>query len=181
MIKNKEWFKERIRFEQMELAYAKNKYYPEEKIMTSESIFYLIDQLEEPEKVVIPMFVAEWIELCKEMAYLSDCLESRFEYGIDNSKTEIFKDENDWLLEKNNITLVARAWLDGYTIEPEKRYRLKCKNGLFKTTYAMKSYETWIPYTNEDYEGEDREQVAFTESELSQMDETGFERIEVKK
>jgi len=66
--------------------------------------------------------VADWIELCKKRADLSDCLRGSFNYGQGDFKTEIITENEDWLFEYDHADLVARAWLDGYTVEKEKRY-----------------------------------------------------------
>lgn len=80
----------------------------------------LIQQLDEPQKLIVPQFVAEWIELCKEKADLISCLSGSYEYGVNQYKT-ITEDE-DWLFESDHQEIVARAWLDGYEVEKEPLY-----------------------------------------------------------
>ncbi|MDQ8266647.1 DUF1642 domain-containing protein [Enterococcus faecium] len=80
----------------------------------------LIKQLDEPQKPVVPKFVADWIELCKEKADLISCLSGSYEYGVNQYK-RITEDE-DWLFEADHQELVARAWLYGYEIEKEPLY-----------------------------------------------------------
>lgn len=74
-------------------------------------------QLDEP-KVTIPQFVADWIEEgkkhCKDVSDL-------FDFGFTN------KEVGNWFLQEKPFYLVARAWLDGYEIEKEKRYLVKVK------------------------------------------------------
>ena len=74
-----------------------------------------LKQLDEPEKVTIPQFVAEWIEQCKEK-------------GKSLLKSLLYTPENvnSWVDNSENQELFARAWTFGYTIE-EKRYRVKMK------------------------------------------------------
>ena len=79
-------------------------------------------QLEEPQKPVVPKFVAEWIELCKEKADLISCLSGSYEYDVNQYK-RITEDE-DWLFEADHQELVARAWLDGYEVEKEPLYEV---------------------------------------------------------
>lgn len=78
-----------------------------------------IEQLDEPEKVVVPQFVAEWIEearkACKDVAEL-------FEFDFTNDEV------GKWFMQERPFDLVARAWLDGYEVEKEKRYLVKMKN-----------------------------------------------------
>lgn len=74
-------------------------------------------QLDEP-KVTIPQFVADWIEEgkkhCKDVSDL-------FDFDFTN------KEVGNWFLQEKPFDLVARAWLDGYEVEQEKRYRVKAK------------------------------------------------------
>lgn len=78
----------------------------------------LISQLDESEKVVIPQFVADWIEEgkkhCKDVSDL---------FGFDFTNDEVGK----WFTQERPFDLVARAWLDGYEVEKEKRYIIKLK------------------------------------------------------
>lgn len=74
-------------------------------------------EAEKPNTVVIPQFVAEWLEDCKEKkqslySALQDC-----------------DSVNNWLDIEDNEELFARAWLDGYDVEPEKRYAVMLCNG----------------------------------------------------
>ena len=77
-----------------------------------------LKQLDEPQKVVVPQFVADWIEEgrkhCKDVSDL---------FGFDFTNEEVGK----WFLREKPFDLVARAWLDGYTVEKEKRYFVKMK------------------------------------------------------
>ena len=72
-----------------------------------------------PEKVKIPQFVAEIIEYYKgQNATLYDALREK----------NFNKQYSEWLLnEQNAYNKVARAWLDGYEVEKEKRYLVKIR------------------------------------------------------
>lgn len=72
-----------------------------------------LQQLDEPEKVKVPQFVADWIEESKQSC--KNVVEF-FSYKYPN--VEMIK----YLQKKERINLVARAWLDGYEVEEEKRY-----------------------------------------------------------
>ena len=78
-----------------------------------------LEQLDEPEKVVVPQFVADWIKVAKPVYSLSGAMV----YGSPGV--------NKWLEIWDNQGLFARAWLDGYEVEKEKRYLVKLK-GIFK-------------------------------------------------
>ncbi|EGP5006233.1 DUF1642 domain-containing protein [Enterococcus faecium] len=84
------------------------------------AVITIIKQLDEPQKPVVPRFVADWIELCKEKADLISCLSGSYEYGVNQYK-RITEDE-DWLFEADHQELVARAWLYGYEVEKESLY-----------------------------------------------------------
>ena len=73
----------------------------------------------EPQKPVIPQFVAEIIEYYKRNnATLYDAL----------GEKNFNKQYSEWLLnEQNAYDKVARAWLDGYEVEEEERYTVVTK------------------------------------------------------
>ena len=73
----------------------------------------LIKQLDEPEKVKVPQFVAEHIEWAKK--------EDFHLLGAMN-RENFDKKLEAWFYTDDNMELFARAWLDGYEVEKEKRY-----------------------------------------------------------
>ncbi|RBR52127.1 DUF1642 domain-containing protein [Enterococcus faecalis] len=77
-----------------------------------------LKQLDEPKKVVVPKFVAEWIEYAKKKG---DSLSASFKpwdlYGAEYGKG------NSWV--KDNEETYARAWLDGYEVEEDPLYYVK--------------------------------------------------------
>ena len=80
----------------------------------------------EPQKPVIPQFVADWIEKCKsERRRLHEAL-IYTPFGV-----------NSWVSKPKNQNIFARAWLDGYEVEKEKRYLVKMK-GMQKDCVALK-------------------------------------------
>ncbi|VQX08720.1 phage protein [Streptococcus pneumoniae] len=78
-----------------------------------------IEGMVEREKVKVPRFVAEWIEearkACKDVVEL-------FEFDFTNDEVR------KWFMQERPFDLVARAWLDGYEVEEEKRYLVTLKN-----------------------------------------------------
>nr|DAX62455.1 MAG TPA: Protein of unknown function (DUF1642) [Caudoviricetes sp.] len=81
----------------------------------------LIRQLDEPQKVVVPQFVADVIEEAREE---SSELEDAFEYARDVA----FRGEmGEWFMKLQNRNNFARAWLDGYQTEEEKWYTVVIK------------------------------------------------------
>lgn len=87
---------------------------------------------EESQKVTVPQFVADWIEECKDDDFhLFGAME-----GISSNQKKL----DYWFREDDNMELFARAWLDGYEIEEEKRYTVKMKN-----LRALFCYLAYIP------------------------------------
>lgn len=78
-----------------------------------------LQQLDEPQKVKVPQFVAEIIEYYKgQNATLYDALREK----------NFNKQYNEWLMnEQDAYDKVARAWLDGYEVEEEKRYLVRVR------------------------------------------------------
>ena len=76
----------------------------------------LAEQLDEQGKVVVPKYVADWIEWCKKnkVTLLGACT------AICNNKNIRSLDASGWAW-KNQETF-AKAWLYGYEIEKEKLY-----------------------------------------------------------
>lgn len=85
------------------------------------SVLNILNQLDEPQKVTIPQFVADVIEEAREE---SSELEDAFEYARDVA----FRGEiGEWFMKLQNRNNFARAWLDGYEAEKEKRYTVVIK------------------------------------------------------
>ena len=82
------------------------------------SILRDLKQLDEPQPVKVPQFVAEWIEearkACKDVVEL-------FEFDFTNDEVR------KWFMQERPFDLVARAWLNGYEVEKEKRYTVVTK------------------------------------------------------
>lgn len=91
-----------------------------------------IEQLDEPEKVKVPQFVAGWMNYCKLTGVdlyhafeMSDLYLGNYAYQKDYPKLK------DYFKSEKNQETFARAWLDGYTVEKEERYRVKMKNAYY--------------------------------------------------
>ena len=93
-------------------------------------ILDLVKQLDEPQPVKVKQFVADWIEHCRGLGY---SLYQSMELVHENA--EIKK----WFIFVDNQDLFARAWLDGYEVEEEKRYYVR-----FKWIEEAYSYLTFI-------------------------------------
>ena len=84
-------------------------------LIDQQAVLEVIDQIHEPQKPVVPKFVAEWIEenkiiynLYGLMGHIKDSL----------APSEIMK----WFSTNPTLTgeILARAWLDGYELEQRR-------------------------------------------------------------
>lgn len=84
-----------------------------------------IENLEEPKKVVIPKFVADWIEEMKQ--------DKAPFYSVMSSLMSKTNYEWEWAIWKstnmNFSEIVAQAWLNGYKVKKEKLYYVLNKHG----------------------------------------------------
>lgn len=119
----------------------------------------------------IPKFVAEWFERNK------DRYENQlFLIGYDFYDNAIQLDVDDWLMD--NEEKFVRAWLDGYEVEEEPKYRARLKviTDKYIPSYLrtqssnaedrLKALEICSKYIHEDY----RHLSEFTEDELKRLD-----------
>ena len=108
-----------------------------------------LEQLDELEKATIPQFVADWIEVCKEHLTSSLYL----------AMTPSFLKSNNQGIEltlwiKKNEETFARAWLDGYTVEKEKRYLVRMKGIEKEKCYLNYNFGgVWLFYNQENFYG----------------------------
>lgn len=92
---------------------------------------FLLDlyQLDEPEKVTIPQSVVDWIEHFKKCSGTLYGSTAPYSYygraitdGFEGDVIEVLR----WI--RDNSEVYARAWLDGYTVEEEKKYKITLLN-----------------------------------------------------
>ena len=102
------------------------------------SVISLIKQLDEPEKVVVPQFVADWYEKHKDdLEY--DIWEYILRWGK-QQKSEFY----EWMNHANNkpFQTLINMHQFGYEVEKEPKYIVKLKNGqpLVKAPLGGKFY-----------------------------------------
>lgn len=120
MKKEKEWLKNEVK-SLFDEAYDSGKMEYHESEESIHRINSLVDQLDEPERPVIPQFVADWIEEneCLSLIYIG--------FKLFNNR---IKDEdlNDWI--SNNQEQFCRAFLawPNVEVEKEKKYRVRAGN-----------------------------------------------------
>lgn len=94
-----------------------------------------IEQLDEPQKVTIPQFVADWYEENKDSFDYN-----LWEYLVDWEEQEP-SDFKNWINKRNNaFQILVNMHQFGYTVEKEKRYTVKMKN-----LRALFCYLAYIP------------------------------------
>ena len=86
-----------------------------------------LEQLDEPEKVTIPQFVADWIRKCKTFKSFAVSLSFALQPSVWEANG-LSNECIEWLADAENQELFARAWLDGYTVEDEKKYKVVLLN-----------------------------------------------------
>ena len=104
----------------------------------------------EREKVTVPQFVAEYIEFKR-----------KYDFHVYGAMREIEEHYDqrvpEWFYEKNVETFV-RAWLDGYEVEKETKYTVKCK-----TTKQYLSNDELGPHFDPNFRSN------FTKSDLEKL------------
>ena len=101
----------------------------------------------EPKPVKVPQFVADWIERSKQE-------KRNLRNALNNGGEKI----RLWFLDQENYDLFARAWLDGYEVEKEKRYLVKiratkhyiAKDGTGKIFFSLAYKESFTKKELED-------------------------------
>ena len=128
---NKQEFIERMRS-------LKNLFGNKSEYVEIEAVIELASELDKPQKVTVPQFVADWIEEGRK--HCEDVFDL---FGFDFTNEEV----GNWFLREKPFDLVARAWLDGYEIEQEKRYYVRFKgmeSGDFNYLNFIKFQHAWV-------------------------------------
>lgn len=128
----------------------------------------LLNALDEPQKPVVPEFVAEWIEYAKKKGdSLRDSFKPWILYGVEYSKADRWIDDNQ--------ETFAQAWLSGYEVEKEPLYYVYLPKIIvlpemmipdIEGAYLMKSGDEVELADNNDFDD-----MKFTESEIKAIDE----------
>lgn len=123
------------------------------KYVALSEVMYLIKQLDEPQKVVIPQYVADWIEYCKNtflsLARALNVSEEDF-HNYANQKDYI--ELLTFLGSMVNQEKFSKAWLFGYEVEKVKKYLVKMKGFYGYGSYlnkALSSGEYFLASENE--------------------------------
>lgn len=84
-----------------------------------------IELIDETQKPVIPQFVADWIDACKENSAIGLYIAMNPDFLKQWNKSD---ELISWSRKTSNQDIFARAWLDGYEVEQEKRYKVVMPN-----------------------------------------------------
>ena len=136
-----------------------------------DAVIELISKLDEPQKVVVPQLVADWIKYCKfTNVDLYHALEmgDLYFYNYANQKDDLKLKE--FLETEKNQEIFARAWLDGYEIEKEKRYLVKLKGVEGDDCYLNRVNSKWIIAGSDDHPVLD----IYTHHTRKELEEAGF-------
>ena len=120
-----------------------------------EDVKEIFKQLDERQPVKVPQFVADWIEVCKE--HLTTSLYTAMNPDFMKENNQSF-DFILWIKKTSNQETFARAWLDGYEVEKEKRYLVKikatkhyiAKDGIGKIFFSLAYKESFTKKELED-------------------------------
>lgn len=128
------------------------------EMISKGDVLEIIEQIDEPEKTVLPQFIADWLEVCKEDIGFS--LSSAMSHSTSLMKAQPNKVQG-WFNLKDNQETFAKAWLFGYEVKKEKLYEVFLKR-------TGNQLGVCVPH------GEDKTQ--FTKVELQ---EYGFDNLDV--
>lgn len=126
-----------------------------------------LKQLDEPQKVVVPQFVADWIEECKVKGIALG-------YALYCSKKASDKKTYGWVVKSlDNQETFARAWLYGYVVEKEPKYLVKVK-GLGHEFRVLK----YNIFYNDWFTGSERADSSFKlHHTRKELEEAGFGEV----
>lgn len=139
------------------------------EMISKGDVLEIIEQIDEPEKPVLPQFVAEYIEYCKHEKF----------YALHDAYANMDDRLTFWRFKGNNSELFAKAWLYGYEVEKEKLYTVEIPNPIcdeYSRTFLGKNESgkvepyNWLGYTSIEFADnwKQEEYAQLTESEIKQ-------------
>ena len=151
--------KELIEKYELELKDVQLKFGANYKTKVYEGVLDDLKQLDEPQKVTIPQFVASWIKYCKGTGVdLYHALEMGDLYFCNYANQKDDLKLKDFFEVEGNQEIFARAWLDGYEVEKEPKYTVK-----FKATKQYLSNDELGPHFDPSFRSN------FTKSDLEKL------------
>lgn len=129
----------------------------------------LKSQLEHQDLPVVKDFVAKWIEYIKEKDNNARGLLTDLDNMPDDVTEWLFSQEND-----DNINLILRAWLDGYTVEKPLFFLRNKLTGMYLYKKPLGGYgeepTSYIKDLTNDFK--------FTQTEIDRMNAQGYDKEE---
>lgn len=129
---------------------------------------------QELNRSTVPQFMADWINYCKNtnVTLVRALLVEKLDF-YNYANQEDFAKLKEFLKVENNQELFARAWLDGYEVEKENKYKVKFKNIQSGTRYLKydEVIEKWYFGINQDSSAA---RLCHTKKEL---EEAGFGEV----
>ena len=134
-------------------------------MVNKNEVLDIISQIDEPEKVVVPKFVAEWIDDCKNYKY----------YALHGAYENMDEEMKRWRFKGNNSELFAKAWLayPNITIEQDKLYTVEIAGGILtKITRGNDVQYKMLPFGHITHVFDKANYTTrLTETEIKQKDE----------
>ena len=118
MKKDVVWLKEQLNFYKEAVGNRYVNDYSEGLISAYKTVDNLVDQMDKSELPLIPLFVANWIVLGKEIGLTLVGIMDFDIITVYKTYPNIeFQNLKEYMRYGNTQKIVARAWLDGYKIE----------------------------------------------------------------
>ncbi|MCO4488484.1 hypothetical protein Si118_01087 [Streptococcus infantarius subsp. infantarius] len=95
------------------------------KMISRKKVLNIVNQIDGPEKPVVPKFVAEWIESQKESFSDASAIDMYDNLTLDN-RNGYYHEVWLWVIAHHHDFI--KAWHDGYEIEKEKLYTVEIPN-----------------------------------------------------
>lgn len=142
------------------IAFAKMNTRPDDLKLAD--VMQVIGQIDQPQKVVVPRFVADWINHCKQ--------EGRtIQTALNRAPDDVYKWLHDGLGDRS-FSIFARAWLDGYDIEQERLYTVEIPepNSYCDYRYLSRNDNGICLDASNDTKWKQKKRNQFTEAEIKQ-------------
>ncbi|HEM4322829.1 TPA: DUF1642 domain-containing protein [Streptococcus suis] len=122
----------------------------------------IISQIHEPQTVVVPKFVAEWLKEYRHASPLLKVLNAAEDGRVVPSAV------NDWILDNQRDFVVA--WYDGFDIEQEKLYTVEIPdpNSYCDYRYLSRNDNGICLDVSNDTKWKQKKRNQFTESEIKE-------------
>lgn len=175
MKKDKAWAKEQLEFYIKAVGDPFNNR-TQGMIDAYKNVEHIINQLDEPQKPVVPQFVADYYNDYK---YYELTFEEWFEFPESGKEGKTEDKTFKWLLDNSHEVNIERQFiladiiahgLDGYEVEKEKKYQVIIRDGEYVRLYLCKNNGNVMIGTNDNYIEKCPEVTYLTEKEIKSID-----------